>query len=437
MRSLVSAVVVLGFACGEGAVPFRLTGVTPGDAASALGAKVALVGTGLDRLRTAALVSRDRRVELAGVTPVDETHGEAQLAPGVPAGLYDVELVDGAGAKATLAHALRLVDGELRIEVIDVGQGDGSYIQAPGGRTLVIDGGRAHGSADSIVPTLEARGLNHPDLVLVTHFDSDHLGGVVDLLRGPDGVDCTADDRVPALGLFDYAPGESTCNSELCVEYYRLRACNAAHVAGGAGGRVPLPGERIPLGGGVTVTVVAVNGEVAGGPVVATGSDNSNCIGLLVEFGRFRYFTSGDLTGGPEAGCNPGMDSADVETGVGERIGRVDVLHVNHHGSCTSSNAAFLRATSPQAALVSVGENNPYGHPNQATVDRLDGAGARLLLTNPGITTAGPFAKTRLPASAERTFGSLRVRTRDGQAFSVDVLDVHGAPTATRDYTVR
>jgi beta-lactamase superfamily II metal-dependent hydrolase len=354
-----------------------------------------------------------------------------------PPGRYDLELVDASGASARTAAAVKLVDGELRIEVVDVGQGDATVITAPGGRTLVIDGGRALGPRDSIVPVLEARGIVPPDLVLVTHFDSDHLGGVVGLLSGPDGRPCTDDDQVPPLGLYDYAPSMNSCASALCLDYYELRTCHAGAIAGGDGRRIPVPGERIPLGGGVEVEVVAVNGQTVD-VTVPTGSDNSNAIALVVSFGRFRYFTAGDLTGGLPEGCNSAMDNADVETPVAAHVGRVDVLRVDHHGSCTSSNPGFVAALAPQVSVISVGENNAYGHPSQEVLDRVAATSAKVFMTTPGMTTPSDrYPRTELPDNVEPHHGSLRLRTRDGDTYAVDVLADRTTTTVTREYTVR
>jgi beta-lactamase superfamily II metal-dependent hydrolase len=439
MRRLALPALITVLACGAGSsgAPV-LAAVSPDDAARVFGASLTITGLGLDGVTSAALVGPGGRVELQSVRAVDATRVTAGLAPGAPEGLYDLEVADADGATTRLPLAFRVVDGELRIEVADVGQGDGAYVQAPNGRTLVIDGGRARHKGDSIVPTLLARAIPRPEMALVSHFDADHLGGIVELLRGPDGLECTSDDRVPPLGLFDYAPAQSTCNSDLCVSYYKLRACNAGQIAGGDGSRVPVPGEELRLGGSVRVRVLAVNGELGDGVVVPTGSDNSNSIALVVEFGNFRYFTAGDLTGGLGGDCPSVMDSADVESALGPRVGRVDVLHVNHHGSCTSSNAAFLRALAPQAAVVSVGENNAYGHPHQEVLDRVAQGATAVFMTSPGITTSnGSFPRTRPPANLEPRSGSVRIRTLDGAAFTVEVLDAVGVPVSSRSFAVR
>lgn len=431
MRLLVPLLLLT--ACGAPPV-FEASRVTPAQFVAALGDTLTVEGQGLEKVQSAALRQGADRHEVKVISAQPDRVLIA-VEPGLATGLWDVLLTSRDGESIELKGIVESIDGELQIEILNVGQGDAGYVRAPGGATLVIDGGRArarHGP-DSIAPVLEARSIQ-PDYVLVSHFDADHLGGIVDLLRGPDGVPCTADDRVPTLGLIDYASGWNTCGSSLCQDYYDLRACNAGRMAGGEGWLVPAAGWKLRLGPGTDVTVVALNGQLSDGRVVATGSDNSNSIALVVEYGGFRYFTSGDLTGGQQGDCQVGADTADVETLVGEVVGPVDVLHVNHHGSCTSTNEAFLTALEPSVALISVGENNAYGHPSAAVLGRLDQAGAVTYLTTPGITNDERFPLTVLPASAEPRTGHLRITSGDGRSYAVEVL---GAPASRRTFDAR
>lgn len=430
---LVVPIFLLLVACGEPPV-FEATRVTPARFVSALGEELLVEGEGLERLQSASLRQGATMLEVP-VASVEASHARLKVAPGLATGLWDLRLSSREGETIELKGVVESIDGELQIEILNVGQGDAGYVRAPGGETLVIDGGRArtrHGP-DSIAPVLKARSIQ-PDYILVSHFDADHLGGVVDYLRGDDGVPCTGDDRLPLLGLLDYATGWSTCGSALCQDYYDLRDCNAARMAAPQGWRVPAAGWKLRLGPGTDVTVVAVNGQLSDGRVVATGSDNANSIAVVVEYGGFRYFTAGDLTGGQQGDCQVGADTADVETLVGEVVGPVDVLHVNHHGSCTSTNQAFLQSLEPAVALISVGENNSYGHPAQAVLDRLDEAGAVTYLTTPGITQPERFPLTVLPPSAEPRTGHLRITSGDGRRYAVEVL---GSPSSRRTFDTR
>lgn len=418
-------VALVAWGCG-GASSLEVTDVSPPSILSALGDSLLLTGEGLDRVERVTL-RQGASVQSAQATLVDATALRVEVQPGLFAGRWDVVLDASGGESLHLKAAFEIIEGELQIDIVDVGQGAASYIRAPDGTTLVIDGGRARtrNGVDSIAPVLDARGIR-PDYMLISHLDADHLGGIVDYIRGPDGQVCTRDDRPPLLGLFDYTLWLNTCATELCKEYYALRSCHAERI-GGHGWKVPEPGWKLRLGPSTDVTVVAINGRLADGSVVPTGSDNSNSIALVVDFGPFRYFTGGDLTGGQRGSCVVGMDSADVETPLSQLVGPVDVLHVSHHGSCTSTNPAFVQTLKPTVALFSVGENNAYGHPAQDVLDRLDAAGAALYLTSPGITSPEAGTPTRLPASAVRRHGDLRVSTRTGESYVVEVLGAAGA----------
>ena len=141
------------------------------------------------------------------------------------------------------------------------------------------------------------------------------------------------------------------------------------------------PGLSIPLGSGASAEVIVVNGRYSDGRAIHLNPEEENeaSIGLLIRHGDFEYFTAGDLTGGGNPG---GFESKDLETIAGEIIGDIDVLHVGHHGSATSTNAQFLGLTRPEAAVISVGRDNDYGHPTETVLQRLREAGAEIYRTD-------------------------------------------------------
>jgi len=409
--------------------------VDPDEVASGIGATITVTGTRLDLARTAAMVLGGATLALEDWKPaVGGLSATARVPAGQAGGVADLQLAGSFPGHVRLAGAFRVVEGELQIEAFDIGEGDATLIRAPGGRAMLVDGGRARfpGGPDSCVPHLLTRGAR-PAFVMPSHFDADHLGGIVDWLRGPDATPCTDDDRVPSGGLLDYTRTLSTCNSNVCLDYYRLKRCLGPRLPGG-GSVVPEPGDAVALGGGVRVTVAAVNGRLMDGTELATGSDNANSIALLVEFGEFRFLTAGDTSGGPQPDCPPSQGEADVETPLGKAVGRVAVLHTIHHGSCTANGAALLAEVLPQAAIVSAGLDNAYGHPAQAVLDRFAAAGVRLFLTSPGQTGAGPAAATRLPESAEKVFGTVRIATSDGRAYRVEMLGPDGSVRVSRPF---
>jgi beta-lactamase superfamily II metal-dependent hydrolase len=127
-------------------------------------------------------------------------------------------------------------DGALEVYFLDVGQGDASLIVGPDGSALLFDGGNRDAGPD-VVAALRARTGGRLDAVAVSHTDADHLGGVVHVLRGDDGVAGTSDDVVPATRWIGHP--DALCDSGLCDELRALRARFDE----------PLVGDTLDLGG--------------------------------------------------------------------------------------------------------------------------------------------------------------------------------------------
>src|SRR5262249_31420216 len=128
-------------------------------------------------------------------------------------------------------------------------------------------------------------------------------------------------------------------------------------------------GTVIDLGSGATITCVAVNGQIYGGGWVAVSDENDRSIALLIHYGGFDFLWASDLGGGPdgEPGCSERFPAqVDVESAVMAAItggatplvpvGGIDVLHVNHHGSESSTNKNWMNLASPSMAVISVGD---------------------------------------------------------------------------------
>ena len=292
----------------------------------------------------------------------------------------------------------------LRITVLNVGQGDATLIQAPSGKTLLIDGGRDGKGREVILPFLKQKGISSLDAILATHYDGDHIGGIDEVIAGDDGVSGTNDDLVPKLGTYDRG-GTPFDFAPFFPEYLQ---------AAGEKRRSISPGEKIPLDPTVILRCVAVNGQIWNGPAVDltpigfSAVENSASIALLIEYGTFRYLTAGDLTGGGSPG---GFKTFDVESPLAEVVGPVDIVHVNHHGSLTSSNEAYVNDLKPLAALFSVGDGNEYGHPAQEVLERWHNGGAELWMTEKG---GGGFI-----ALEQVVNGPIHVET-DGESLTIN-----------------
>ena len=216
--------------------------------------------------------------------------------------------------------------GNLRVEVLDVGQGDAILFQPPGAPAVLVDGGPP---GDGLAGKLEDAGVSALGAAVITHDQSDHAAGVEELLG-----------RFPVGRLV----------------YGRLRRTTLLEAA--AAGVEP---ERVAAGsllksGGLTLQVLWPPQELLAG---ADPGEDPNQLALVMK-ARWRDFTM-LLTADAEAESVP-LDP-----------GPIEVLKVAHHGSDDAGLGPLLDRIRPQLAVISVGEDNPYGHPTQGTLATLAG----------------------------------------------------------------
>ncbi|MCP4571050.1 MAG: MBL fold metallo-hydrolase [bacterium] len=282
--------------------------------------------------------------------------------------------------------------GTLTITVLDVGQADATLIQSPSGRTLLFDGGDNGDGVDVVLPFLAAAGIDTLDWIVASHYHADHIGGLDEVLN-----------RVPVHeAVLDRGWSYTT-------------ATYTSYAAAAAPWRQTLiAGQVLDLGDGVTVTCLALNGNgQLASPYNSSSKENEYDICLKVEYGGFDYFQAGDLIGNSSAGT-------DIETSVAPLAGDLDVYHVNHHGSYTSSNAVFLATTQPEVSIISVG-NNGYGHPHQSVLDRLVTHGSFVYQTETGNGGTLPAVDlTVVGGHVVIATDGLLSYTVDGDAWEID-----------------
>jgi beta-lactamase superfamily II metal-dependent hydrolase len=239
----------------------------------------------------------------------------------------------------------------LRLYFIDVNQGESTLIISPTGKTMLVDGGEPGDGSAYIVPLFHQLGITKLDVMVATHYHSDHYGGLSEVAA-----------VFPPTVAYDSGNLTAPTSSPIFMRYVQ---------ALGAARQTMTPGTVIDLGGGAQATCIVVNGQlVSGGRVVITGRrdqfdqlDNSASIGLLVQSGDFDYFVSGDLSGG-------GINTTDVESTVAPLVGDVDVLQINHHGSRTSSNRTFLNALKAEVGIVQLSGADGVDIPTIEVIDR-------------------------------------------------------------------
>ena len=234
----------------------------------------------------------------------------------------------------TAAHRIRLDDNALTVFLLDVGQGDSVLIHTPTNNVLIDAGESDQGI--KVVRKLDLLGIDSLDYVINSHPHSDHIGGMADVLE-----------RKTVYNV-----------------YFPDIPENLLPTAGSYSRTLDMIGQKqIPLR-------TAKNQEVLDLGIAqlrflsvdnAQFDDLNNCsLGCLLTYGKTSFFFGGDLeTAGEEAFVNAGL------------IPPVTVLKCSHHGSKTSCTEKFLEAVAPNAAMISVGAGNDYGHPAAQTLERL------------------------------------------------------------------
>jgi len=245
-------------------------------------------------------------------------------------------------------HSSARADGKLRIDFLDVGQGDSALVTMPDGTTLLIDGG------GSIIDTTRRigetvvseylwwRGLDQIDYILVTHADADHIDGLNDVLKNftvRNALIARAPSNDPEFSKFSETLNHTNTHAEL------LQAGDVIHF------------------GGVELSVLW---PPAGGET----STNNDSIVLRIKFGERSILLTGDIEKPAENALL--QSSQDLHA---------DLVKAPHHGSKTSSTEDFVRATAPQLAIISVGRHSMFGHPHKEVVERWQSHGATVLTT--------------------------------------------------------
>ena len=266
--------------------------------------------------------------------------GTAQAAT-TQAGNADAGLTGGSAGTAQSAGSIGTAQaGTLTVTWLDVGQGDAAVIQS-GGQTMLIDGGKPEKSS-YIYAWLQQHGLSYLDVIVATHVDADHIGGLPGALN------------YASVGTA-YCP-VTTGTTETFQSFVKYLAQRGKQIT------VPTAGETFMLGG-AQVQIL--------GPLHSAEDSNDNSIVLKVSFGATSFLFTGDAERAEEQDLlNAGVNLQST------------VLKVGHHGSDTSTSYPFLRAVAPQYAVISVGAGNSYGHPTEAVLSRLRDAGVTTFRTD-------------------------------------------------------
>jgi competence protein ComEC len=311
---------------------------------------------------------------------------------------------------------------ELRVHVLDVGQGDSILIVSPEGKTVLIDAGDEK-SGKRVVEALRGQGVQQLDYFIATHTHPDHIGGAAEVF---------AAFKVGMVLHNDFPPAEAVAKEEAAAaaakgtdkkggkkqppppakpagkqarssELPTVRAYNSFKGAveqAGVEYRKAEPEQKYELGGGAILTILAPIPPPFTREIISASRNgnesNANSIVLRLDYGEFSMLFTGDA------------ESQTEDRLIGKEANlQATVLKVAHHGSKYATTENFLKRVFPadeartKAAVISMGEFNRYGHPNQDVLNRLKAAGVKQLFRTDlqgdiTITTTGKVKDGKL-----------------------------------------
>lgn len=232
-------------------------------------------------------------------------------------------------------------NGEFNVHFIDVGQGNATLLER-NGHFAIIDGGDADATFRLTV-YLQQQGVKKLDYVIVTHYDTDHLYGLVNI-------------------IYSFEVGEVLA-PDYTVDTKIYRSFKNALMVKGLTFRQPKLGEEFDFEDVSMVCVAPCRDDYE--------NENDYSIGFKISYGDIDYLLCGDATYRSEMDII--MNGENLES---------EVYLVSHHGSGSSSTTEFLEKIRPRISVISVGENNDYGHPRGKVLRRLEKIGSEIYRTD-------------------------------------------------------
>lgn len=242
------------------------------------------------------------------------------------------------------SHSYLLIPKNLRIYFIDVGQGDSCLIITPRNKKILIDGGE--GDNNVLLSYLLDRRIKNIDYIMISHFDSDHCIGLIEVIQKLNVKNVLISKQV-----------------YFCDEYRNIagiinsKKINVIHVK---------QGDVLNIDKEVKLDIFYP-------PKYFEYDDlNNNSIVAKLRYNKFSVLFTGDIEKSEENILNKYTDS-ELKS---------DVIKVAHHGSKTSSSEEFIKVVKPKIALIGVGMNNKFGHPNQEIIERLENINCKIYRTD-------------------------------------------------------
>lgn len=238
---------------------------------------------------------------------------------------------------------LNIIPTNLKIYFIDVGQGDSTLIQTPYGKNILIDGGGSEFSSydvgeNTLLPYLLDRRIKKLDYVIISHFDTDHVQGILYIMQ-----------YLKIENIIISKQGESSSN---LVEFQNILEEKNINII------LVKQGDNISIDKVSYIEILFPEEDLIQDNIL----NNNSIVCKFVSNNISMLFTGDIEEEAEEKLCKTYGETNKLQS---------DILKVAHHGSKTSSTEKFLKLVSPKIALIGVGANNTYGHPNDDVIMRL------------------------------------------------------------------
>ena len=251
-------------------------------------------------------------------------------------------LVFGLGAcTVVLENPEQRPEGQVKIHFIDVGQGDAVLIQGTAGQNVLYDGGRSDAAA---LGYLQALGIEKLDLVIASHPDADHIGGLDAIINY-------------------YKPRFYLDNTQIATTQTYEDLLTAVQ---SSGAQVLSPTRR-------SISLGAADLQIIPPPLDEGFDRNNSSVGAMIDFGQFELVLTGDA------------EDEQFQwwlNNTPDYLSEVEIYKSSHHGSKNGDSAISVSTFQPEVVVISVGAGNTYGHPAPETLELYASFGAKVYRTD-------------------------------------------------------
>ena len=330
-----------------------------------------------------------------GLLPAEENGNNGQTDSGQTVSKEDQSVQKEDKKKSEQAEPVSKAvhDGKMEVHFIDIGQGASQVIMTPSGKVMVLDGGN-NDDEERMVAYLNKLGVKKIDILIGTHPDADHIGGI--------------DAVIDAFDIGRIYMPKVQKNTETFQSVLRSIQAKSLKVT------TAKAGIKLDLGSGVSADMI--------GPISANPNHNEMSAIVRIVYGKHSFLLTADA----------GFPAEEDLLASGTEL-KSTVLLVGHHGSDHSSSTPFLKAVRPDYAVIQVGENN-YGHPRETVLSRLAEVNAKILRNDLDgtiiFTTNGAELKVKTDKTGKAKAAPIQKTVKKENAINKEAAASAEAPAA-------